>query len=41
MMRAVKDKLPKGRYVMLLTLYDRLGGRPLLWTQLGGHGAGA
>lgn len=32
---AVKNKLPAGRYVLLCTLYDRLGGNPLRWTRLG------
>ncbi len=34
LLRAVKNKLPAGRYVMLVTLYDRLGGVPLRWSQL-------
>ncbi|KAA0171596.1 hypothetical protein FNF28_00529 [Cafeteria roenbergensis] len=39
--RGVKDRLPRGRYVLLVTLWDRLGGRPLRWTQMGiGAGAG-
>ena len=38
--RAVRDRLPNGRYVMLLTLYDRFGGNPLYWTELGLSGAG-
>lgn len=41
MMRAVKDKLPRGRYVLLVQLYDRLGGRPMRWSRLTGKGAGA
>lgn len=36
--RAVKNKLPSGRYVMLCTLYDRLGGNPLRWTKIGHNG---
>jgi len=32
MLHAVKDKLPAGQYVMLATLYDRLGGHALHWT---------
>lgn len=31
-LRAVKDKLPRGHYVLLTTLYDRLGGHALRWT---------
>jgi hypothetical protein len=39
--RGVKDRLPRGRYVLLVTLWDRLGGRPLRWSRLGtGGGAG-
>ena len=37
MLRAVKNKLPRGRYVVMATLYDRLGGHPLRWSKL--HGA--
>ncbi len=33
-LRAVKNKLPSGRYVMLCTLFDRLGGVPLRWSRL-------
>jgi len=29
LMRAVRDRLPNGRYVFLVTLYDRMGGSPL------------
>jgi hypothetical protein len=36
--RAVKNKLPAGRYVVLLTQYDRLGGHPLTWSVIGQHG---
>lgn len=39
-LRALKDKLPKGQYVILVTLYDRLGGHPLKWSVIGEHGAG-
>ncbi|KAG1694032.1 hypothetical protein DVH05_022049 [Phytophthora capsici] len=31
-LNAVKDKLPPGQYVMVATLYDRLGGHALHWT---------
>ena len=39
-MRAVRDRLPSGRFVVLATLFDRLGGRPLHWTSLGPSGGG-
>ncbi len=39
-MRAVKDKLPKGSYVLMLTQYDQLGGHPITWSQLGANGIG-
>ncbi|DBA05203.1 TPA: hypothetical protein N0F65_005053 [Lagenidium giganteum] len=32
MLKAVKDKLPVGNYVMVATLYDRLGGHALQWS---------
>ena len=41
--RALKDKVPAGRYVALVTLYDRLGGQPLRWSKQdlsGGVGVG-
>lgn len=38
-MRAVRDRLPNGRYVILTTLYDRLGGEPLFWSEVGLSGA--
>lgn len=31
-LNAVKDKLPRGQYVLVATLYDRLGGHALHWT---------
>ncbi|KAJ1433154.1 hypothetical protein B484DRAFT_394655, partial [Ochromonadaceae sp. CCMP2298] len=34
LLRAVKNKLPKGTYVLMLTQYDSLGGRPLSWSQI-------
>ncbi|RYG42690.1 hypothetical protein EON68_01515 [archaeon] len=34
-LRAVKNKLSAGRYVLLVTLYDRLGGNPLRWKKIG------
>eukprot|EP00762_Andalucia_godoyi_P001292 ANDGO_04863.mRNA.1 hypothetical protein SPRG_02190 len=33
-LRAVKDKLPRGKYVMLVSLYTRLGGVPLRYSKL-------
>lgn len=41
MLRAVKTKLLKGAYVLMLTQYDSLGGRPLSWSQLGSNGIGS
>lgn len=40
LLRAVKDKLPRGHYCILVSLYDRLGGNLLNWSVLGEHGAG-
>lgn len=34
-MRAVKDRLQAGRYLWLLTMYDRMSGHPMKWTVLG------
>lgn len=39
LMRAVRDRLPNGRYVFLVTLYDRVGGSPLFWTEAGLNGS--
>ena len=39
-MRAVKSKLPKGAYVVMLSQYESLGGRPLAWSQIGSYGIG-
>lgn len=36
-LRAVKDKLPAGRYVMTVSLYDRLGGNMMRWSRLRGQ----
>ncbi|RHY35132.1 hypothetical protein DYB32_000356 [Aphanomyces invadans] len=41
MLRAVKDKLPQGHYVLLATLYDRLGGSPITWSVAGDRGVGS
>ena len=32
---AAKNKMPAGRYVLLATVYSRLGGMPLRWSRLG------
>lgn len=32
MLKALKDKLPSGHYVLVATLYDRLGGHALHWS---------
>ncbi|KAH3752765.1 hypothetical protein DPMN_187391, partial [Dreissena polymorpha] len=41
-LRGVKDKLPRGRYVMMVSLYDRLGGNILRWSKMKGqHWGGA
>jgi len=39
-LRAVKSKLPKGAYLIMLTQFESLGGRPLAWTKLGTYGIG-
>lgn len=39
LMRAVRDRLPNGRYVFLVSLYDRVGGSPLFWTEAGLNGS--
>ncbi|XP_074656241.1 uncharacterized protein LOC141909627 [Tubulanus polymorphus] len=36
-LRGVKDKLPGGRYVIVTSLYDRLGGHVLKWSNLKGQ----
>ena len=38
LLRAVKNKLPKGAYVVMLTQYDKLGGSPLKWSKIGSFG---
>ena len=40
-MRAAKNKLPKGAYCLMLTQFDRLGGRPLCWSKMGAYGIGS
>ncbi|RYG99466.1 hypothetical protein EON65_50250 [archaeon] len=37
----MKNKLPKGAYALMLTMYDRLGGYPLCWSHIGATGIGA
>lgn len=34
LMRAAKNKLPAGRYCILVTPYERLGGHPITWSKL-------
>ncbi|CAD5113719.1 DgyrCDS2883 [Dimorphilus gyrociliatus] len=36
-LRGVKDKLPGGRYVVMVSLYNRLGGHVLRWSQMKGQ----
>ncbi|XP_023661544.1 uncharacterized protein ofcc1 isoform X2 [Paramormyrops kingsleyae] len=36
-LRAVRDKLPEGRYAVKSTLHSRLGGAPLRWSRLRTH----
>lgn len=36
----MKNKLPKGVYVLMLTQYDSIGGRPLSWSRIGANGIG-
>eukprot|EP01041_Mallomonas_annulata_P000103 gene103-145_t len=40
LMRACKDKLESGHYVLMLTQFDRLGGSPLMWSKVGLYGIG-
>lgn len=40
-LRGVKDKLPRGRYVLKVSLYDRLGGNILRWSDMKGQYWGA
>jgi hypothetical protein len=40
LLRAVKTKLPKGIYVMMLTQYESLGGNPIAWSKVGVYGIG-
>ncbi|XP_028404973.1 uncharacterized protein LOC114527499 isoform X2 [Dendronephthya gigantea] len=36
-LRGIKDKLPVGRYVLMASLYDRLGGHVMKWSNLKGQ----
>ena len=40
-LRGVRDKLPAGRYLLLVSLHDRLGGHVLHWSKLKGQQWGA
>lgn len=39
-LRAVKNKLPKGAYTLMVTQYDTLGGHALSWSTIGSHSIG-
>ena len=39
--RGLKDKIPVGRYAIMVSLYDRLGGHPMQWSTLDGARWGA
>ena len=39
--RGLKDKIPVGRYAIMVSLYDRLGGHPMQWSTLEGARWGA
>jgi hypothetical protein len=39
-LRAVKNKLPRGAYTLMVTQYDCLGGRALSWSTIGSHSIG-
>ncbi|XP_046362564.2 uncharacterized protein LOC124139499 [Haliotis rufescens] len=36
-LRGVKDKLPAGRYVLMVSLYNRMGGHSLRWSKMKGQ----
>lgn len=38
MLRAVKSKLPRGQYVIMLTQFESLGGRPISWSKVSEYG---
>ena len=35
-MRGLKNKVPIGKYSLMVSLYDRLGGHPMQWSKLDG-----
>lgn len=39
-LRAVKEKLPRGAYVVMASMFQSLGGQPLAWTRLATNGIG-
>ena len=39
-LRAVKEKLPRGAYVVMASMFKSLGGQPLAWTRLATNGIG-
>jgi hypothetical protein len=39
-LRSIKTKLPKGAYLIMITQYESLGGRPLAWSKIGTYGIG-
>lgn len=39
-LRAIKTKLPKGVYVLMVSCYDSLGGKPLTWSKVSEYGIG-
>ncbi|KAK3732447.1 hypothetical protein RRG08_037451 [Elysia crispata] len=36
-LRGIKDKCPAGRYVLMVSLYDRIGGHAMRWSRLKGQ----
>eukprot|EP00607_Mallomonas_marina_P001244 CAMPEP_0182436446 /NCGR_PEP_ID=MMETSP1167-20130531/81651_1 /TAXON_ID=2988 /ORGANISM="Mallomonas Sp, Strain CCMP3275" /LENGTH=394 /DNA_ID=CAMNT_0024628635 /DNA_START=66 /DNA_END=1246 /DNA_ORIENTATION=- len=38
LLRACKDKLQRGNYILMLSQFDRLGGSPLMWSEIGMYG---
>lgn len=40
-LRGIRDKLPASRYILLVSLHDRLGGHVLRWSKLKGQQWGA
>jgi hypothetical protein len=40
LLRAIKDKLPRGAYVLMLSQYESLGGQPLAWSRQTVNGIG-